>query len=207
MCDIMQTKTKFIINILILIAILILVFAVLYSVLTKDNFNYKLQTNNVTFYSDENILEKINLVKDTNTIIIVFDKTINTNYTFDNALIYIQLFAYNKKDIISYYLSNENQCTYSNHKTLQVTNTTYNNCYELITNSEYPIIYLGNINTEQLKIIIEKNTFKIYNTSISNSFQENKLFLEILYPNLKEMESKIEDFTSDKINNINSNTN
>jgi len=204
-----KNNKKTIINIVILILIFVITAYLIYSHLATDNYKYKLTQNKIEFYSDENIIGKIQMLKDSNYIVLVVDNTENENYNLGNAILFRQIFAYNYKTTKQYILSN-NQCLYSDENKYTHT-TTIDNCkniFSTIQDNNTTIIYIGNIKKKDVpEIIITNNEFNIVATTIEDAYKENHDFLEFIYPNISEIEKKVSDAVSNVTKTYNSNTN
>lgn len=179
-------------NILSILIVVAIILAIVLTIFGEKSYNYRLDLSKVTLYSDENILEKISQLKDANTIAIVFDNS-NKNYSMGSAVLYVQLFASQHKRIIYFIYDNGTSCSYSDSNTLQITSSTIDNCNALLKEYDFPIIKLGSIKkSDKTNVIIEDNVFNILPTTAEKSYEENHNFLEVIYPNIIDIETAIQ---------------
>ena len=190
----MDKKLKLTLNIIAIILIIGILGFVLYSNLAKETYKYKLDLANATIYSDENIVQKINDLKDANIIYIVFDQTITPKYNSSNAILFTQIFSYNKKTLPFYVFGEADYCTYSDGN-ITVYYSNRKDCQTQLSNVTYPIIMLGEIkDNPKTTIIIKNNLYYVSPTKIETAYAENHTFLEILYPDILTIESKITNY-------------
>ena len=197
-----KAKIKEIISYLLIIIVLLIIIALVYNSLTKETYKYKLELSDLVFFSDENILEKINQIKDANSIAIVLDQTETSDYSAGNAILYTQIFASQKKRIFLVQISKDEECSTADTKTLETINSTKAVCLEKLQNINYPKIMLGKTkNNEKTNVEIKDNYFYVISKSANTAYQENHRILEIIYPNINEIETAIQNYVG-KVSDI-----
>jgi len=178
-------------NILSILIVVAIIIALVLTIFNKT-YSYKLDLPKVTIYSDENVLEKLNFLKDANSIAIVFDNS-NKNYSMGSAILYVQIFASQHKRILYYIYDNATNCSFSDSNSLQISSSTIDNCNSILNSYEFPVIKLGDTKkSDKTNVIIENNVFTILPIAAETAYEENHNFLEILYPNLIDIETAIQ---------------
>lgn len=199
-CDIMiSSKQKLILNIITISLIAIIAIIALVMALQK-NYKYKLDYDNITFYSDNNIFDDLKNLKDANLILIVFDDSQNAHVA--SLIQYTQIFTIYKKQ--TNFLMKSKECIFYEIATRKYSTLQQEECKTFLNNVEYPKIILGNINTKLNKttVYINNNEYKIISNS-KDSFSEYENFIAVLYPNYLEILKDLEDFTFEITNKIN----
>jgi len=202
----MDKKTKNIVNIIAIVLVIVILGILLYSNLTTPTYKYKLDLQKITFFSDQNIINQINTLKDANTVYVIADQTLNKDYMLGNVILFTEIFTYNKKTVLSYLIDKDGSCTYTDTNQHTYT-TTKQKCLSALVDINAPKIILGAvIKQDKPQIIINKNTFFITATSVNNAQNENYYFLEALYPNISEAIQNIKNVVSKVVNKQKSKT-
>jgi hypothetical protein len=95
------------------------------------------------------------------------------------------------------YDAKTNKCGYSDSNSTKYTETTFQGCDTILESYNIPVIKIGKTkNNEKTNVIIEKNIFNIYTTSAKTAYEENHNFLEVLYPNIIDIETTIQNYIS-----------
>jgi hypothetical protein len=200
----MNKKIKKTLNISAIIILAIIALSLIYFTITKDNYKYKLELDDLVIYSDENILNKINELKDSNTIFVIFDTTLNKQYSANYSILYTQLFAYNQKQVPFYIFSENNSCI-GHDGNKHTFSKTIESCKLELNTTNYPKIMLGEIKeNKKLTIIINNNYYYIIPTSLDKIYSESESFLKLIYPDLDEIAKNIENFIGSVTDNIDS---
>jgi len=196
-------KQKAIFNKITLGIIIVVLIVIAYYSFTEKTYNYKLELKDVDVFSDQNILNELQLIKDTNIIAIIIDKT-EIDYSDAVSVLYNQIFGAQKKRIMFYYLSEPNSCIYSDSSNYAVSKTTITKCKSQLNEINYPKIYfMKDKGNKKTQIVIENNFFYLYPKDAETAYEDSRSFLKILYPNLEDIEKNISNFITNVSGKIN----
>jgi len=179
----------------------LILFIVFYALYTKGFFEKKINTlelEGLVFVSDENIVEKLIDVKDSNKIYIygTINKDRSNLMAVTSAqMLYIQIFSALRKEFATYTLYEENgSCSVFDSDKNKRGRFDQAHCENVINNTEYVILILNDPTLEKPKVVLENNIIYFYSKSNDDSLNDHHSFLKVIVPNLDFIEQKIREY-------------